>query len=99
MTAFPDPDDRLVVEPGCERCPELVDCRERISWGNGPTDADVVVEGEAPASGEPVADRWKGGNWTGMAYTSRHSGRRVRGDQPISHTAMNRSRGSLQPIS
>ncbi|WP_256295863.1 uracil-DNA glycosylase [Haloarchaeobius salinus] len=79
MTRFPQPDDRLVVEPGCERCPALVDCRERIAWGNGPTDADVVVVGEAPASGEPDADSWRGGNWTGMAYTSRHSGRRVRG--------------------
>ncbi len=78
MTAFPDPDDRLVVEPGCERCPELVDYRERIAWGNGPTDADVVVVGEAPASGEPDAESWRGGNWTGLAYTSRHSGRRIR---------------------
>ncbi|WP_435348138.1 uracil-DNA glycosylase [Haloarchaeobius sp. HRN-SO-5] len=75
---FPDADDRLVLEPDCERCPALVDCRERISWGNGPTDADVVVVGEAPAAGDPVADEWRGGNWTGMAYTSRHSGRRVR---------------------
>lgn len=26
----------------------------------------------------PDADRWRGGNWTGLAYTSRHSGRRIR---------------------
>jgi uracil-DNA glycosylase family 4 len=38
----------------------------------------VVVVGEAPGAGDPDAERWKGGNWTGMAYTSRHSGRRVR---------------------
>jgi uracil-DNA glycosylase len=37
-----------------------------------------VVVGEAPASGDPRADRWCGGNLTGAAYTSRHSGRRVR---------------------
>ncbi|PSQ16291.1 uracil-DNA glycosylase [Halobacteriales archaeon QS_8_69_26] len=75
---FPDPDDRLVLEPGCERCPALAECRERISWGVGPTDADVVVVGEAPGAGDPDADHWRGGNWTGTAYTSRHSGRRIR---------------------
>lgn len=74
----PDPDDRLVLEPGCDRCPALADCRESISWGNGPRDADVVVVGEAPGYGDPDADVWRGGNHTGLAYTSRHSGRRVR---------------------
>ena len=34
--------------------------------------------GEAPGSGDPNAAQWEGGNWTGMAYTSRHSGRRIR---------------------
>ena len=37
-----------------------------------------MVVGEAPGSGDPDADRWQGGNWTGKAYTSRHSGRRIR---------------------
>jgi uracil-DNA glycosylase family 4 len=78
MVEFPDPDSRDVLEPDCSRCPELVECRERIAWGNGSLDADVLVVGEAPAFGDPDADRWRGGNWTGMAYTSRHSGRRVR---------------------
>ncbi|WP_435360144.1 uracil-DNA glycosylase [Haloarchaeobius sp. DFWS5] len=78
MATFPDPDSRFVVEADCTRCDALVDCRERISWGNGPRDADVVVVGEAPAAGAPDADHWQGGNWTGMAYTSRHSGQRVR---------------------
>jgi uracil-DNA glycosylase family 4 len=36
------------------------------------------VVGEAPGYGDPDAERWRGGNWTGMAYTSRHSGRRIR---------------------
>lgn len=75
---FPDTEERLVLEPDCERCPALVDCRERISWGVGPRDAAVMVVGEAPGTGDPDADRWRGGNHTGMAYTSRHSGRRVR---------------------
>ena len=76
MPEFPD---RLnVLVPGCTRCPALVRSRERISWGNGPLDAEVLVVGEAPAAGDPEADRWRGGNHTGMAYTSRHSGRRVR---------------------
>jgi len=75
---FPDADRRLVVDPGCERCPALVDCRDRICWGVGPRDADVVVVGEAPGPGTPDADRWRGGNHTGMAYTARHSGRRIR---------------------
>lgn len=75
---YPDPDTALVVEAGCARCPALVECRNRISWGNGPRDADVVVVGEAPGAGDPDADRWRGGNWTGLAYTARHSGRRIR---------------------
>ena len=75
---FPAPDSRNVLEPDCSRCPALVESRECISWGAGSLDADVVVVGEAPAFGDPEADRWKGGNWTGMAYTARHSGRTVR---------------------
>lgn len=74
---FPDPDDALVLAPGCERCPALAAGRTRIAWGNGPRDADVLVVGEAPAAGDPDA-AWAGGNHTGLAYTSRHSGRRVR---------------------
>lgn len=72
------PTTRHVLEPDCERCPALVADRERISWGTGPLDAAVVVVGEAPGYGNPDADRWCGGNWTGMAYTARHSGRRIR---------------------
>jgi uracil-DNA glycosylase len=75
---FPDPDRRDVREPGCSRCRSLVESRTRIAWGVGPADADVVVVGEAPAAGDPTAERWQGGNHTGMAYTSRHSGRRIR---------------------
>lgn len=79
---------RNALRPGCARCPALVDARTCISWGNGPLDADgdplppsaaeIVVVGEAPGAGDPDADAWKGGNHTGLAYTSRHSGRRVR---------------------
>ena len=78
MAEYPDLDSRHVLEPGCSRCPALAESRECIAWGNGALDADVVVVGEAPAFGNPEAERWKGGNWTGMAYTSRHSGRKVR---------------------
>jgi uracil-DNA glycosylase family 4 len=74
----PRPDDRHVLEPGCDRCPALVASRTRISWGNGPLDADVVVVGEAPGAGDPDADAWRGGNRSGLAYTARHSGRRIR---------------------
>ncbi|RXK50174.1 uracil-DNA glycosylase [Halorientalis pallida] len=73
-----DPEDRNPLAEDCRRCPALVEGRECISWGNGPLDADLVVVGEAPGYGDPDADRWRGGNWTGMAYTSRHSGRRIR---------------------
>ncbi|AGB17715.1 uracil-DNA glycosylase [Halovivax ruber XH-70] len=79
-----DPDDpafpasRHVIEPDCDRCPQLAACREHISWGTGPPDAPVFVVGEAPGAGNPDADPWRGGNWTGMAYTARHSGRRIR---------------------
>lgn len=72
------PDSPYVLEPGCARCPALVDSRERISWGNGSLDADLVVVGEAPGAGTPEAERWRGGNFTGMAYTARHSGRKIR---------------------
>ena len=69
-----------MLEPDCSRCPALAASRTCISWGNGPRDADVLVVGEAPGAGDPDPDggRWRGGNYTGMAYTSRHSGRRVR---------------------
>ena len=74
---YPEPADRNEYGD-CRRCPALVDCRERISWGVGPRDAMVTVVGEAPGAGDPDAGTWKGGNWTGMAYTSRASGRKVR---------------------
>ena len=76
--AYPDPDSANVLAPDCARCPALVEAREHISWGNGGLDADVMVVGEAPGAGNPDAERWRGGNWTGMAYTARHSGRIVR---------------------
>ncbi|UTF53882.1 uracil-DNA glycosylase [Natronosalvus rutilus] len=72
------PTERHVLEADCARCPHLVDHRECISWGTGPLEASVLVVGEAPGRGNPEAERWRGGNWTGMAYTSRHSGRRIR---------------------
>lgn len=72
------PDSRNVLQPGCARCSELAEARECISWGTGPLDAAVLVVGEAPGAGTPEADHWKGGNWTGMAYTARHSGRLIR---------------------
>ena len=72
------PTTRNVIEPDCDRCPALAEGRECISWGTGPLDASVLVIGEAPGRGDPDADRWRGGNWTGKAYTSRHSGRRIR---------------------
>lgn len=78
MAEHPTPAEQNPLADGCQRCPALVDSRECISWGNGPLDADLVVVGEAPGFGDPDADHWQGGNWTGLAYTSRHSGRRVR---------------------
>jgi len=78
MPSHPDSDERNRLVPDCQRCPALAESRECISWGNGPLDATLVVVGEAPGHGHPDAERWRGGNWTGMAYTSRHSGRRIR---------------------
>lgn len=75
---YPDPSDRNRLADDCKRCPALVESRTRISWGVGSTTATLVIVGEAPGAGDPDADRWKGGNHTGMAYTSRHSGRRIR---------------------
>lgn len=78
MSDPPFPESQHVLEPGCSQCPDLVACRERISWGTGDPDAAVFVVGEAPGAGDPDAEVWRGGNWTGKAYTARHSGRRVR---------------------
>jgi len=78
MPEFPDPTTRNRLAGDCLKCPALVEGRECISWGNGSLDAALVVVGEAPGYGDPEADRWRGGNWTGLAYTSRHSGRRIR---------------------
>ena len=75
----PDPDRRTPLAAECRRCPALAAGRERICWGEGPDDAPLVVVGEAPAYGHPGADRWRGGNWTGMAYSGRRSGRKIRG--------------------
>jgi uracil-DNA glycosylase family 4 len=74
----PAPEEALVLAPDCRRVPALVASRDRIAWGNGPADAAVVVVGEAPAAGDPEAADWPGGNRSGLAYTSRHSGRRIR---------------------
>lgn len=78
MVSYPPPETANPLAETCTRCPALVASRECISWGNGSTDADLLVVGEAPGEGTPDADRWQGGNWTGMAYTARHSGRKVR---------------------
>lgn len=78
MAEFPDPEQANPVEPGCASCPQLAEARECIAWGVGPRDAAVVVVGEAPGAGNPDAERWRGGNWTGLSYTARHSGRIVR---------------------
>ena len=78
MATFPDPETRNPLAADCRRCSRLAEGRTCISWGVGSLDATVVVVGEAPGAGDPDADRWQGGNHTGMAYTARHSGRRIR---------------------
>jgi uracil-DNA glycosylase family 4 len=75
---FPDGDTRRVLEHDCSRCPALAESRNCIAWGQGSLDADLLVVGEAPGAGDPDAEVWRGGNHTGMAYTTRHSGGRVR---------------------
>ena len=72
------PTETHPIEPNCQCCRALVESRTQIAWGTGPLDATVLVVGEAPAAGDPTADRWQGGNHTGAAYTSRHSGRQIR---------------------
>lgn len=78
MPRFPDEEERNPLAEDCRRCPALTASRTCISWGVGSRDATLVVVGEAPGAGNPDAERWQGGNHTGMAYTARHSGRRVR---------------------
>ena len=74
----PTPVERNPLAEDCRRCPELVACRTRISWGVGPLDASLVVVGEAPGAGDPDREAWQGGNHSGMAYTAAKSGRKVR---------------------
>lgn len=45
-----DPDDLTVS--GCERCPDLVASRLQIANGDGPTDAALILVGEAPGKHE-----------------------------------------------
>jgi uracil-DNA glycosylase family 4 len=78
VPSFPTDEQRNSLADECRRCPELAESRTCISWGNGPLSADIVVVGEAPADGDPEAEHWQGGNLTGMAYTSRRSGRKIR---------------------
>jgi uracil-DNA glycosylase family 4 len=75
---FPDSSLQNPLADDCRKCPALCAARERICWGVGPRDADIVVVGEAPAAGNPEAEQWKGGNLTGMAYSGRRSGRKIR---------------------
>ena len=74
----PTPSEANPLADDCRRCPALVECRTRISWSVGPTDASLVVVGEAPGAGDPTRERWQGGNHSGMAYTAAASGRKVR---------------------
>lgn len=78
MAELPGPGDPNPLAEACRRCPDLLEDRECIAWGNGSTSAAVVIVGESPGAGDPAAPRWKGGNWTGLAYTSRASGRKIR---------------------
>ncbi|KAA9399470.1 uracil-DNA glycosylase [Haloarcula sp. CBA1130] len=78
MPTVPNRAERNALTDDCQRCPKLAESRSCISWGNGPLSADLVVVGEAPAGGDPDAEHWQGGNLTGMAYTSRRSGRKIR---------------------
>ena len=75
---FPDAESQHTLADDCRRCQKLTESRTCISWGNGPLDATLVIVGEAPAAGNPDAERWRGGNRTGMAYTSQASGRKIR---------------------
>ncbi|MFC6730178.1 uracil-DNA glycosylase family protein, partial [Natronoarchaeum mannanilyticum] len=43
-----------------------------------PEDADDTAADPAPPVDADADDPWRGGNWTGMAFTTRHSGRRIR---------------------
>ena len=50
---------------------------EAPAFGNPPAEAESAVGGRARGD-ESDAERWRGGNWTGLAYTARHSGRLIR---------------------
>lgn len=39
---------------GCIKCPELVRSRQNVVWSKGPTDATVLVIGEAPGVNEDI---------------------------------------------
>ncbi len=78
MVTFPDDSHRNSLATTCHRYPRLRESRTCIAWGNGSLQATLVIVGEAPSEGNPDATQWQGGNHTGMAYTSRRSGRKIR---------------------
>lgn len=56
---------------------DVVVVGEAPAYGVEPASTETTT-GDQPRVGNPEAEEWRGGNWTGMAYTSRHSGRAVR---------------------
>lgn len=59
----------LTMAAGCERCPDLVANRRCIVHGYGDLSARLMIIGEAPG--------YRGGDRTGVPFTSDRSGRRV----------------------
>ena len=55
MTEHGDGLDGDLRVPSCERCPALVESRDRIVDGVGPTDADLLFVGEGPGATEDEA--------------------------------------------
>jgi hypothetical protein len=68
---------RNTLQDDCTAC-SLHTGRHRISWGHGRVPCKLMLVGEAPARGEPLAPLWKGSNYTGIPYTNKRSGVKLR---------------------
>lgn len=83
--------------PTCERCSALVESRSRIVDGVGPTDASIVIVGEAPGenedkNGEPFVGR------SGDVLTSALNAHGItRGDVRITNTVRCRPPDNRDP--
>ena len=68
---------RNILQDDCVAC-SLHTARNRISWGYGSMPCALMLIGEAPAEGDPLDPLWQGSNYTGIPFTNKRSGIKLR---------------------